>query len=1542
MRNTHPAYSRILSLALSFAIVFTGTPFQLFFQARAQSGSEPPKQQEVTEATDTKPVSTNGTNSITPVDSQNPEDVLPTDDQRTEEEKEFEERLEEIREKIIDPANGHSAGWDPFLLLDQFVVDERRLGINAEILKVRIEDYQDRLEFRRERIQEIEDFRSELQALSANLAETDTRRQAEVALAMQDLDSRQAMHEVELEDLKNYNPEKGGEVLDVEHFVDEEIPRRSYLGSKLQIQILNAAGETVSTIAQKDYTESLSPRFSAENPIANLPEAQGPYSFAIHHPKGERLHIFKTPIQSIGFFGHFLVFEDARKGTQEESSPLRMINLETFRFAVGNSALPVFTLPLRDADPTAPMRISEGRLHVGGQILQLGQIVVLSQIFQAIYNVNVALVDPATYKNAKLLVSELFNFLGTSVNAQGQRAQEQIKQLFEAEAAVAKATTILGDAKPPVTLPLNALKELVQTVQEKGELNPQEMAQLQSALHLRAGLQESNAALGESRRFFNRVKLFNRSLFFPRPEGAPKLSLRNALIALSSRSEKGQQMREGLARNPFNKYAKYGSAATGVVVAAHSLPKGYGLQLQQSVSFMSDVWAHFQGYLAHMDYGRAFGDLSKDAFFTSTSGITYVWSSYFSDGKWAQFAVGLATVLWIPLKIFLAAHLLVNSAKIFLDTKATGPELDGKKLGLLQRFVKSAANQYEGYWKRTEDAEKQESGSDVEALTERDVELLLEFNQRMANGEEGAKALAQKVKKLKKNRSFKRSLRASLNTIFSGKQVRDYGLDAGEEVKSFVKAKQLKAPETVLQALWTSFTSYYSLSATFKTTNSIWNWLFIGRLAAFSPTKWLMFLTYPNYFSVAVRSSQSPQHFPTRYNSGLDSWGSKLRKLFSRAANSARKAESPPRRFNPGNFFMSKEGLEALNAFETAVLPIEATAMSFAFRQAQLALIRKMDSPEDVLELFNSASSPTIKLPGQEVMQTTTGIKSLHDSKISKLSDENRIYFRAFYTRAFDQFMQDALYEVTTSKAAAADLNPEAFAKALVQEVAASEGKLSLNTEKAENAEFMEDLENRIEERMDFQQIHNFSEKMTAGWRNLGARTKNEFRHKLLQSVHPGNGSILRYLISKEKMDDQRAMDRAVRMEISNLMTTIPIGIGTTLVMFAGVQTGLLQPFDSTAMDSLTHTIYMSNYLFYNGFVPSLILGILANTWMKLQTDSRQADMGSFSKVPLQKDAEKTHTRFFVKNLVKNPTNKWRDNHLFHLKLITLNIPAALVTTIAFNWYGLGRFDVGSYIAGYMLIYATMFTGLDLKVDQAFELSSSWVRAQFPRKWRAHRDIQKKIFSKIQRKKNIFALWTNFYEIIVFDNLAGTMVTMKDSAIHGTRGFLQLLFGGTLPTILVDKFFAAVQTLPGLGGLGGALRHAFTNNFEAFERFPERLVDTTEAADRVARLNEALPKAPVAEALGKTLGLFSVVGGVAAAPYAVDGVLRGRRSRKQKKENDQLLGQETEVAQTIRKMLEAKQPVEPAPGLRLEDVPPVDTKPEPPSPSGRSCRAAAE
>ena len=236
---------------------------------------------------------------------------------------------------------------------------------------------------------------------------------------------------------------------------------------------------------------------------------------------------------------------------------------------------------------------------------------------------------------------------------------------------------------------------------------------------------------------------------------------------------------------------------------------------------------------------------------------------------------------------------------------------------------------------------------------------------------------------------------------------------------------------------------------------------------------------------------------------------------------------------------------------------------------------------------------------------------------------------------------------------------------------------------------------------------------------------------------------------------------------------------------------------------------------------------------------------------------EKVSGRFQLKNFFKHPNNKWTQNQIHNLKIVISNLSAAATTILVSQLWGLGRIDVGLFLASYIILFVTPLLGFSTKLDQSFELSKAWVSSRIPARLRAHPKAQSFISKELQRKRLRFTFFEEIFGVVVIENVAGSMFALKDNAQVGTRAFLRMVFGGETPTGLINNGLETIQNatqkIPGFHTLTENLKNLFTHNYEALDRYPERLLEVgIDPANRVVE-DPNLPQNALGEFLGKNL-----------------------------------------------------------------------------------------
>lgn len=1211
----------------------------------------------------------------------------------------------------------------------------------------------------------------------------------------------------------------------VEDFIDDDLPLKRYYNKNLKIQIVDANNKEIKVLDQTNAQESFSPKYFED---FSLPEGS---KFRILDKNGKLLHTFHRDVDAVGFYGENLVFLekgtfDANRGTQA----LRFINLDYFKGSIGNANLPVFSIPL-NINETSELRIEAGKLKVGSVSLTGDAIKVLSDVYQVYFNISVALVDPRTQIRAEGLLKELVYYFGKNLELQGQTVKEQLENALLNDS---KLQNLISDMQTNAQagaevskLKLDSKKEIVEALEEADREKIAELAKKHSAY--KENMLQTNRSMQASRLFVSRIYLLMSEMAKPQTLGSTKLIKSMVLFvegALKNDADLRAYAKSSITKHPYFKYIKFGSFAVAAASVGSLLPEPYTFHLYQLLDLGSMLFEQAHGYISHMNYGAAFGDLYFKASKVAFSGVGSV-VNYFQEGVISKFFVGLTATISIPFMVFGVPHFVVNGIKASKDMAANWASIANEGRGRLATF-KEAFIQYNQNMKKDYDelmtlAEKEISRIDNSNLTDEEVEELRAIiKEKQSKG--GVFKLeivknSMRSLKIKSGDLLKRSALAIgyENALMGKAALSMYAL--GEYISgNFLKESTPKSRriDTFGKALSNFALSYASLTNTFKVLASTWNYVFIFRSFALKPATWSMALIYPQFFDRAVRSSAGVIHNPSVWNGGKTNSASLLIKKLNRSSEA--KAERV-----------------ALLAWEKAVLPLEKIVYEESMNKALEALVQKIDDPKKLAELFDSTQLPGNRETKDSLMaagRPTSGVNGLTDSKLQQLSGKDLAFFRAFFTKTYDDTMSKAVKNITVESLSAdqqaqiakiESMSDLELKKYSLNNGATIDVLANLTKDEDSTRALRAKVKNTINAVVEEESIAKFATDVSTKLGFFFERRKINYHHNLLKIVDPANPQLRRFMTAENMLKKPTAVARAVRSEVAGLLVDKPLSLLTLLTLYAGVTEGIMKPFYPEAMFGPDSFFYMSRYLILNGFITGSIISIMANTWMKVQTDSRLDDAGGFDRVPTQEWRQKGFWRYYFKSMF-NPKNKWSTNQMFYAKLVWSNIPAVFVMTLATNLLTLGRFDLTAFLTSYIFIFTTPFMGFGLKLEQAFELSSSWVRAQIPKKYRAHPEAQDYIQREIQKKKLMFNFFYQMYETLTgtINNLFENMNTAE----YGSRSFARLLFFGYTPTELaalgIRKVGETLSFIPGAEPFTHFCENILTNNDTSLTKLPKK------------------------------------------------------------------------------------------------------------------------
>lgn len=613
------------------------------------------------------------------------------------------------------------------------------------------------------------------------------------------------------------------------------------------------------------------------------------------------------------------------------------------------------------------------------------------------------------------------------------------------------------------------------------------------------------------------------------------------------------------------------------------------------------------------------------------------------------------------------------------------------------------------------------------------------------------------------------------------------------EVKRKVKkeAKEIndaatasKGVKTFGKALQNFMFSYPALTQTYSFLATTWNFFYISRSFIWKPTTWVLPFIYPNFLKIATRDIKSNVHYPSDFNGGTDSIIDVVKKKY-----------------------LSKERLDLIKRYETAAIEIEQMVQELATQKALMALIKRTKDVKRLNSFFDSISG-------------SIGLSGLDDPKLQELKGQDKAFFRAYFTKTFDEVMSK--YIMTLQGSDLKEIKDLQIDMSKIKEETLSATEVMEETAKRTKNELRKDIE-KVYAALDEQEIISWSERVATELGQAFTKGKINYRHKLFKSITPKNAQLNRFLVVREKLKDPKAVARAVRSEVASLIVSKPLQLLGIFAMFAGVTEGVLMPLQEE-MFGPNSIFYMSRQLFYNGFVAGTIISIMADTWYKIQVDNRIDSSGGFDSVPSKLDQARGFWRYYFKNL-SNPKNGWWANQSMMMKLVWANMPAALITFAITQFTTLNRFDIGIFLSSYILYFTTPMSGINTKIEQAFELASSWISSKIPKKYRASAKAQEYINMEIQKKKFQFNIFHQTYEIVVGHLME--IFELMTTPEYGSRSFLRLIFFGYTPTELaalgLRKTNDIFGFIPGVDFITNKCEDLLTNNYTDWSKVSPRV-----------------------------------------------------------------------------------------------------------------------
>lgn len=495
-----------------------------------------------------------------------------------------------------------------------------------------------------------------------------------------------------------------------------------------------------------------------------------------------------------------------------------------------------------------------------------------------------------------------------------------------------------------------------------------------------------------------------------------------------------------------------------------------------------------------------------------------------------------------------------------------------------------------------------------------------------------------------------------------------------------------------------------------------------------------------------------------------------------------------PTKFNGGSIrrFMRTIDKVKVKAWEEKVFTLEEKVHNQSMKKAFVALSIYVKNDDQLRELLENGV-----------------IKSIYDNRILQLKKKQQIYFQNVFQLLFNQTMESLLKQINlVSEEKVFDFNNVS----------------DFTYEEIEKLDDIKNIEKTVDEIWDKNQGE--IKEQAKG------KVKDSFIRPSLRLLRDSSATA-RVKSTNKHGNNPLRMAQAVRYMIAKNLVDKPMELMFMFVGLAAIQTSglgqeLIRPIQET-MFSENSWFYLSRFSFLNGYLMGVVTGIMADVWYKLQVgEMHKHDIGE---VPIGEDAKKSFTKWYFKKL-GDKENSWWGNQKHYVKLIYANMPAAIVTFMTFNFITLGRFDIDSYLIGYLAAYLLPTSGLNFKLENGFELASGYFFKDIPEKFRshplAHEYVGKMAHSKRLAFNFVYTTYENILGMLVF-----TMNSMETEKL-GTRSLTRALFGGWTVTEKIAesaenlKVNLAVSNIPGKDALTkivDILCKPVTNNFTDWSKF---------------------------------------------------------------------------------------------------------------------------
>lgn len=293
-------------------------------------------------------------------------------------------------------------------------------------------------------------------------------------------------------------------------------------------------------------------------------------------------------------------------------------------------------------------------------------------------------------------------------------------------------------------------------------------------------------------------------------------------------------------------------------------------------------------------------------------------------------------------------------------------------------------------------------------------------------------------------------------------------------------------------------------------------------------------------------------------------------------------------------------------------------------------------------------------------------------------------------------------------------------------------------------------------------------------------RTVTETRTKLFSNLE-GMLAVKRLRSVSRGLEDPQAVARAARAAKAALFVDLPMQLMLYFPLLAGVDGGPNQAVRDQFWGD-DSAFYLSRNVFFNSYLmTSVALGFMAAIPMRLQMNELHA--GEFGKVPV--DGDWTFMKWYMYQL-RDPKNSIMENYKHMSKIWWANMPGYFAWVLATQPMSLGRVDLDSFAAHYMIGYGIPFdTGAQATMEEAFDLASSFDLRKVPKEYWHHPMTAQYLNEIMQKRRNRAALGFKLFEN-VWETLRGNLQMTSHPAI-GSRALVRAVLGDRITSTIVDR-----------------------------------------------------------------------------------------------------------------------------------------------------------